>query len=542
MIKRKMTVSSSGLFKGIDPILGTLSMLLIIGFVAFTSLNVKEAAIIFSGLKGLILKNFNWYYVGLTSAFFFICGWLMVSKLGNVKLGADDEKPEFSTFSWLSMLFGAGMGIAMMFWSIAEPISHFQGNPFLAMEGIAPLTSDAARVALRLTFFHWGFHGWAIYAVAGLAMAYFSYRKGLPLTVRAALYPILGDRVNGPLGYVIDLLVIFASVFGVATSLGLGVAQLNAGLNFALGFKISTINQLILIGVISIIVVLATVSGVAKGIRIISEWNIVLTILFLLFFFIAGPTLYLLGTFVTSMGDYISNMVFVGTWVDTKPGSDWQGWWTVFYWGWYIAFTPFVGMFIARISRGRTVREFLFGVIILPCIASFIWIVLFGGTALHMELYGQGGIIAARNADLSLTLYKTIEALNVGAVMTFAVSILSFVMIVTWFVTTANAGTMVICSVLALGSEAPPDRFRIFWGAGIGAVAGALLLAGGLQALQAASIISALPFSIVMIMMVYSLIRSLTQDSSYRAAGVLQHEMIKSGCLTDKCVVEVTPQ
>lgn len=512
-----MSVSGSGLFQGIDPVLGILSMLLIMGFVAFTSINVKDAATIFDGLKGLILKNFNWYYVGLVSAFFFICAWLMISKLGSVKLGTDDEKPEFSTFSWLSMLFGAGMGIAMMFWSIAEPISHFQGNPFLAMEGIAPLTPDAARVALRLTFFHWGFHGWAIYAVAGLAMAYFSYRKGLPLTIRAALYPIFGERINGPLGYVVDLLVIFAAVFGVATSLGLGVAQLNAGLNFAFGIEISSINQLVIIGCISIIVVLATVSGVAKGIRLISEWNIVLTILLLLFFFIAGPTLYLLGTFVTSMGDYLSNMVFVGAWVDTKPDSEWQGWWTVFYWGWYIAFTPFVGMFIARISRGRTIREFLIGVIILPCIASFIWIVLFGGTALHIELYGQGGIIAARNADLSLTLYKTIEALNVGVVLTYGVSILSFVMIITWFVTTANAGTMVICSVLALGSETPPNRFRIFWGVGIGAVAGALLLAGGLQALQAASIISALPFSIVMIIMVYSLIKSLLNDSSYQS-------------------------
>lgn len=514
----KMKVSERGFFKGIDPLLGSLSMLLIIAFVFFTALDVEQSAKVFEELKSLILQKLNWYYVGLISTFFFICAVLMIGKLGNVKLGADDEQPEFSTFAWFAMLFGAGMGIAMLFWSIAEPISHFQGNPFLDMAGIEPLTPEAAQVALRLTFFHWGFHGWAIYAVAGLAMAYFAYRKGLPLTIRAALYPVLGERANGPLGYLIDLLVIFAAVFGVATSLGLGVAQLNAGLNFALGIEVSAVNQTLLVALISIIVVFATVSGVAKGIRIISEWNIKLTVVFLLFFFLAGPTVYLLGTFVTSMGDYLSNMVFVGAWVDPTPGSPWQGWWTVFYWGWYIAFTPFVGMFIARISRGRTIREFLFGVIITPCIASFVWIVLFGGTALHMELFGAGGIIEARNADLSLTLYKTIEALNVPS-LTFAVSLMSFVMIITWFVTTANAGTMVICSTLALGSETPPNRFRVFWGVGIGAVAAVLLIVGGLHALQAAAIISSVPFSILMIMMLYALLRSLLTDSAYRAAS-----------------------
>ncbi|RVU32957.1 BCCT family transporter [Neptunomonas marina] len=499
--------------------MGLLAKGMVVAFLVFTIINVDFAGGIYADIKNWIQTTLNWYYVSLVCGFFFLCTWLTFGRLGNLRLGADEEKPEFSFFSWFAMLFGAGMGIAMLFWSIAEPIYHFQGNPFITMAGVEAKSAEAAQVAMRISFFHWGFHGWAIYAVAGLAMAYFAFRKGLPLTIRSALYPLLGDRIYGPTGHAVDLLGVFATIFGVATSLGLGVAQMNAGLNYLFGLEISVINQVVLILVISVAATFSAVSGVAKGIRILSELNIKLTTVLFAFFLFAGPTVYLLGFYVTSVGDYLWNMIPMGFWTDPNPESQWQGWWTVFYWGWYISWAPFVGMFIARISRGRTVREFLLGVILVPCLVSFLWLSLFGGTALHMELYGNGGIVDAVNNDLTTALYVTLEALNVEWA-TWAMAALATLMILTWFVTSADSGTLVICTLLSMGNENPPARFRIVWGVGVGAVAAVLLLAGGLKALQAASIAAALPFSIVMIMMIVGLLSSMISNPEYQSAPV----------------------
>lgn len=512
--KHKADIADTGLFAGINPSMGILAKAMVIAFLVFTVLNVDVAGGIYADIKNWIQTTLNWYYVSLISIFFFLCLWLTSSKLGNIRLGADDEKPQFSFFSWFSMLFGAGMGIAMLFWSIAEPIYHFQGNPLIDMAGIEAQSAEAAQVAMRISFFHWGFHGWAIYAVAGLAMAYFAYRKGLPLTIRSSLYPILGEKIYGPAGHAVDLLGVFATIFGVATSLGLGVAQMNAGLNYLFDIEISVVNQVILIATISIVATFSAVSGVEKGIRILSELNIKLTVVLLAFFLFAGPTVYLLGFYVTSIGDYLSHMVQMGFWTDPDPKSQWQGWWTVFYWGWYISWAPFVGLFIARISRGRTVREFLLGVILVPCLVSFLWLALFGGTALHIELYGAGGIVDAVNNDLTTALYVTIEALNVEWA-TYAIAALATLMILSWFVTSADSGTLVICTLLSMGHKNPPQRFRVIWGLTVGAVAAVLLLAGGLKALQAASIAAALPFSVVMIMMVVGLLSSMISKSEY---------------------------
>ena len=512
--KHKADIADTGLFAGINPSMGILAKAMVIAFLVFTVLNVDVAGGIYADIKNWIQTTLNWYYVSLISIFFFLCLWLTSSKLGNIRLGADDEKPQFGFFSWFSMLFGAGMGIAMLFWSIAEPIYHFQGNPLIDMAGIEAQSAEAAQVAMRISFFHWGFHGWAIYAVAGLAMAYFAYRKGLPLTIRSSLYPILGEKIYGPAGHAVDLLGVFATIFGVATSLGLGVAQMNAGLNYLFDIEISVVNQVILIATISIVATFSAVSGVEKGIRILSELNIKLTVVLLAFFLFAGPTVYLLGFYVTSIGDYLSHMVQMGFWTDPDPKSQWQGWWTVFYWGWYISWAPFVGLFIARISRGRTVREFLLGVILVPCLVSFLWLALFGGTALHIELYGAGGIVDAVNNDLTTALYVTIEALNVEWA-TYAIAALATLMILSWFVTSADSGTLVICTLLSMGHKNPPQRFRVIWGLTVGAVAAVLLLAGGLKALQAASIAAALPFSVVMIMMVVGLLSSMISKSEY---------------------------
>ena len=507
-------VAESGVFSGINPSMGILAKAMVVAFLVFTIINVDYAGGVYADIKNWIQTTLNWYYVSLISVFFFLSIWLITGRLGSLRLGADDERPEFSFFSWFAMLFGAGMGIAMLFWSIAEPIFHFQGNPFITMAGIEAGTAEAAQVAMRISFFHWGFHGWAIYAIAGLAMAYFAFRKGLPLTIRSALYPLLGDKIYGPTGHAVDLLGVFATIFGVATSLGLGVSQMNAGLNYLFGMEISVINQVILIAVISVAATFSAVSGVAKGIRILSELNIKLTTILFLFFLFAGPTVFLLGFYFTSIGDYLANMVPMGFWTDPNPESQWQGWWTVFYWGWYISWAPFVGMFIARISRGRTVREFMLGVILVPCLVSFLWLTLFGGTALHMELYGDGGIVTAVNDNLTTALYVTLEALNVEWA-TWMMAALATLMILTWFVTSADSGTLVICTLLSMGSENPPQKFRVIWGLGVGAVAAVLLLAGGLKALQAASVAAALPFSIVMILMIIGLLSSMLSDDEY---------------------------
>ena len=370
-------------------------------------------------------------------------------------------------------------------------------------------------VAQRITLFHWGIHGWAIYAVIGLCLAYFSYRKGLPLSVRSAMYPLLGNRIYGPLGHGIDLLAIFSTVFGIATSLGLGASQMNGGLNYLFGIEVSAWNQVILIIVVSAIATLSAVSGVQRGIRRLSEFNIWLSLVLIGFVLAAGPTVTLIWSFLVGTADYLMEFVPMGVWVDADESSGWQGTWTIFYWGWWIAWGPFVGMFMARISRGRTIRQYLFGTLIAPTIAGFFWLCVFGATAFNIEQSGVGGLVEVVNTDMTAALFKTIEFLDVDWA-TSAMVLLSTVLIVTWFVTSSDSGTLVICTMLSIGDTRPPRKFRIFWGMAVGLVAGALLLAGGLQTLQAASTAIAVPFSVVILLMMVGLSKSLWQTETRR--------------------------
>ena len=503
----------SGILTGVNPVMAILSLVVVAGFVLFTILNSSVANEAYSTAKAWIESDLKWLYILIVCAIFFFSVWLMFSQFGKVKLGGEDQSPEFSRFAWFAMLFSAGVGIGLLFWSIAEPIYHFQGNPFLDMHNIQPGTVEASQVALRITMFHWGLHGWAIYAFTGLCLAYFSYRRGLPLTIRSALYPIFGDRIFGPIGHTVDLLAVFGTVFGVATTLGLGVVQMNSGLNYLFGLPISTTNQVLIIAAVSAISTVSTVIGVNKGMKVLSEWNIKLTVVLLGFFLLAGPTVYILGLYVTSIGDYLTHIISMGFWVDPDASRNWQGNWTIFYWGWWIAWAPFVGMFIARISRGRTIREFLVGAMVVPTSIGFLWLCIFGGTALHMEIFGSGGLVDVVNKDLTAALYQTIELLNVDWA-TRSVAALATLLIITWFVTSADSGTLVICTLLSMGDIHPPRRFRIFWGAGIGVVTAAILLAGGLTALQNISIIVALPFSIVLILMAWGLSVSLYKNES----------------------------
>lgn len=510
-------VQTRGVMSGVNPLMAIGSAILVTLFVLFTVIDPKYAGSIYTAAKGFIASNFAWYYIGLASFFLFLSIYTAFSRYGSIRLGADDEKPEYNFFSWFSMLFGAGIGIGILFWSIAEPIYHFQSNPFIA-EGQA-LTAEAAQVAMRISIFHWGLHGWGIFAMAGLSLAYFSYRKGMPLSVRSGLYPIFGDRIYGPIGHAADLLAVFGTVFGIATSLGLGAQQINAGLSYLFGIEVSTTNQVILIAIVSILATLSALSGVNKGIKILSEYNMHLTTVILTFFLVLGPTAYLLGAFATNVGDYLVNAVSLGLWVDPDPKGQWQGWWTIFYWGWWIAWAPFVGIFIARISKGRTIKEFVLGVLLAPTILATFWITIFGNTAIFIELFGAGGITEVVNKDITMALFTTLELMDLGPMLTLIGASICVLMLVTYFITSADSATLVICTLVSMGDTNPPARFRVFWGLSIGAVAGVLLIAGGLKALQTASIVAALPYSVVLILTTWALFKSLRQEP---LAGVVK--------------------
>ncbi len=508
-------VAKKGILSGANSFMAITAAALVMAFLVFTIFNLELADKAYVGLQRLISTRLATYFVWLVTAIAGFALLVALSPFGAVKLGGDDEQPAFGYFSWFAMLFSAGVGTGILFWSVAEPMIHYQGNPFIELAGIEPNTEAAAMVAQRITLFHWGIHGWAIYAVIGLCLAYFSYRKGLPLSVRSAMYPLLGNRIYGPLGHAIDLLAIFSTVFGIATSLGLGASQMNGGLNYLFGIEISALNQVILIIVVSAIATLSAVSGVQRGIRRLSEFNIWLSLVLIGFVLVAGPTVTLIWSFLVGTADYLMEFVPMGVWVDPDKSSGWQGAWTIFYWGWWIAWGPFVGMFMARISRGRTIRQYMFGTLIAPTIAGFFWLCVFGATAFNIEQAGVGGLVEVVNTDMTAALFKTIEFLDVGWA-TWAMVLLSTVLIVTWFVTSSDSGTLVICTMLSIGDTRPPRKFRIFWGMAVGLVAGALLLAGGLQTLQAASTAIAVPFSVVIMLMIVGLSKSLWQTEPRR--------------------------
>ena len=525
----KDLVARTGFFTGLHSGMGISAKVMVIVFVVFTALNVEVANNLYSSIRGWIEHTLNWYYISAVTVMLFVCFYLMFSRFGSIKLGDDDSKPEFSNFSWFAMLFSAGVGIGLLFFSIAEPIFYFDNtagwgypnNPFADRAGVHEMDAQRAIMAMRVTYFHWGFHGWAVYVMVGLCLAYFGFRKKLPLTLRSALYPVLGDRIFGPIGHAVDLLAVFGTVFGVATSLGLGVSQMAVGLNVLVGVDPGVTTQIILIALISIVATASAVSGVGNGIRIISEWNIWLSIVLVAFFLFGGPTQWLMGFFVTTLGDYLWNVIPMGFQTfNTEGAAKWQGGWTIFYWGWWISWAPFVGMFIARISRGRTIREFMVGVMFVPTTIAFFWLCIFGGNAIYMELNAAGGAGTAgvaqlvRDWNLPAALFGTIEQMSGINWLNMAMTGLATFLLATWFITSSDSGTLVITTMLSMGDDDPPQKFRIMWGLGEGFVAAVLLLAGGLKALQTAAIAAALPVSVIMLFMAYGLVKSLREDSS----------------------------
>ncbi|MFK7160330.1 BCCT family transporter [Marinospirillum sp. MEB164] len=501
--------TQQGIFKGMNRAMSCIALGMVLGTVVLISLFGEASAQLMQAVRTGLNPLLEWYYVLLVAFLLFFMIWLGVGRYKNVRLGADGESPEFTFFSWVSMLFAAGTGVGILFWSVAQPILQFQANPFM---DASVSDAEAAVIAMRLSFFHWGINGWAIFSFVALAMAYFAFRHDLPLTVRSVLYPLLGERVRGRWGDAVDLLAVFGTVFGIATTLGLGVQQMNAGLREVLGWADSVQLQLAIIVVIMTLATLSVVSGVARGVRLLSEANFWLSIAAVLFMLLFGPTQYLIGMTIEATGDYIQQLLRMTFHTNVTHGSDWQAEWTVFFWGWWLAWSPFVGMFIARISRGRTLREFVMGVLLVPTGITLIWIGLFGGTALYQELFQGGGIIAAVDADVSTALFATVKGMGLHPLLAQFVSLMLILLISTYLMTSANAGTLVVTTLLSGGDAEPPVAHRLLWGVCLTLLTAALLLAGGLHTLQAAVIAAAVPFSVVVMAMIWGLLRALHEE------------------------------
>ncbi|MFE9339373.1 BCCT family transporter [Streptomyces sp. NPDC007063] len=492
------------------------SAAVILLFVLYAVIGQDTAAEQVQNVQDEIVGNLSWFYMALVSLFVIFVIWIGIGRYGDIKLGKDHEKPEFSTLSWFAMLFAAGMGIGLVFWGVAEPLNFFHAP----RPGIGEGAADREQFAMVQTFLHWGIHPWAIYVVVGLAVAYSVHRKGRPVSIRWALEPILGNRVNGVLGNVIDTVAVVGTLFGVATSLGFGVMQVASGMNF-LGWVDDPNSKLLLVVLISCITGIATVSvvtGIGKGIKWLSNINMGVAALIMLFVLIAGPTVFLLNGLAQDVGGYLQNVLQLS--FDTgaahgKEGTSWVNGWTVFYWGWWISWAPFVGIFIARISRGRTVRQFVCGVLLVPTLLTFVWFAIFGGTGLFQQMndkhnYVHDGAISTNNA-----LFEMLDTLP-GGKFVAGVSIL---LIVLFFVTSSDSGSYVVDMLASGGDPNPPVWSRVFWALAEGAVAIALLLASDLGAgaaslntLKTAAIVIALPFSIVMIGMCVATLKSFHQE------------------------------
>lgn len=479
------------------------SALLIVGFIFFGSLFGELAGEVFNQLQSFITHRFRWLFIILMNVAVVFSLYIALSRYGDIRLGHQTEHPEYSLLSWFGMLFSAGIGIGLLYWGTAEPLYHFMSPPMGQAE-----TVETAKQAMSISFLHWGIHAWALYCVVALSLAYFHYRRGLPLSIRSVLYPLIGQKIYGKWGHVVDTLAVFGTMFGVVTSLGLGAMQINAGFSNVFGIPNNVPVQLCLIAIITAMATLSVMMGLDKGIKRLSDINIVLTVLLLGFMLFFGPTQFIIDSFIENIGNYVSQLIPLGFWSEAYSNTDWQANWTIFYWAWWVSWSPFVGIFVARISRGRTIREFIFGVLFIPMLLLFFWFTTFGGSAVHMELMGNYGLIEAVKADYGSAIFKLIEYYPLTKPLTLVI----VVMIMLWFVTSSDSASLVIDMLTAGGDTNPPKIQRLFWALSQGVIAAVLLVAGGLSALQAVAIIAGFPFAIVVFVMMYCLWRGLTRD------------------------------
>ncbi|MFD4924979.1 BCCT family transporter [Streptomyces goshikiensis] len=462
-----------------------------------------------------VLANFAWLFVIAADVFLVMCVVLAISRFGRIRLGTDDSEPEFTNLAWIAMMFSAGMGIGLMFYGVGEPLTHYLNPP--PSSGAAPGTGAAAQAALDYSFFHWTLTPWAIYGIAGLALAYATFRKGRGNRLSSAFVPLMGqERADGWPGRAVDLLAVFATVFGTATSLGLGALQVAEGLSLTAGTENSTAVQLIIIASLSAAFVLSAFSGLHKGVKWLSTINLVLAAALMLFVFVLGPTVYVLDVIPASVGSYLHELLPMATRTGAFTDSAWLGAWTIFYWAWWLSWAPFVGTFIARISRGRTIREFLIGVLLVPSGATAVWFCVMGGTAIRLDSTGAADLAVKVKDGAEASLFAMLDALPLGTLTSYV----AMVLVMTYFVTSADSASLVMGSLTSRGSLNPPTWLVVTWGILMAAVAAVLLVAGGLKSLQTATILVALPFVLVMLLLCWALVTELRQDPG---AGPARH-------------------
>src|SRR6056297_2413499 len=498
-------LKSSKRYFDVDSLVFWPAAILIVAFIAITLIIGEPMDRIFSSIQSSITGFGGWFFVLSVNIFLFFVLFIAFSKYGNIRLGGKYSKPEFSLGSWFSMLFSAGMGIGILFWSVGEPINHFINPP-----NADPRTIEAARESMEITFLHWGLHAWGIYALVGMSLAFFTFNKKLPLTISSVFYPLLGEKVHGPWGKVINILAVVATLFGLATSLGMGVQQVSAGLAHLFNLPDTLTAQVLLITVITFAATGSVIAGLSGGVKKLSQLNMILGAIFLVFMIIVGPTLFIFDSFIQNLGGYIQNFFGLSSWTETYSRSDWQSDWTVFYWAWWVSWSPFVGMFIARISRGRTLKEFVLGVLIVPSLLTFLWLSTFGGSAMFLELNSLADIATAVTDNIATSLYVLLEQFPISAVTSTA----GVLLVTSFFVTSSDSGSLVVDSLTAGGKLDAPVPQRIFWALTEGAVAAVLLIGGGLGALQTAAISTGLPFAVLLIILAFSLLKGLKMEYS----------------------------
>ena len=476
---------------------------LILAIVLWGVISPASLASVFDTLLAFITRDFGWFYLWVVLGLVILALVLAFSRYGDLKLGGEDEEPEFSLMSWFAMLFAAGMGIGLVFWGVAEPVSHYGTPP----PGIASQTPEAANAAMRYSFFHWGLHPWAVYSVVALAIAFFQFRKGGSALVSTAVESLPWGFAKR-LGPVVNVLAVIATAFGVAASLGMGALQINSGLAAVAGLPVNPAWQVGIIVVTTVLFVVSSVSGVGRGIKWLSNANLMLAALLALGIFVLGPTVAIIDTFTTTLGSYVSEFVRMSLRTTPFRDSDWVGGWTIFYWAWWVSWSPFVGLFIARVSRGRSIREFVLGTVLAPTLAGFLWFSVFGGTELTLEVMRGIPLSDAVSADVSTALFAMFDALPLGAVM----SVVATLLVVVFFITSGDSATLVLSMMSTGGNENPPARVKVIWGALISGIAISLLLAGGLKAVQTATIVFAVPFALVIVLMAIALWRGVRDD------------------------------
>jgi len=493
----------------------SMGVLLALVFIAVTIPEVLEQQT--EQIQAFITTTFGWYYLILVTFFVIVCLYFLISPIGRIKLGKQHDKPEFSRGTWLAMLFSAGMGIGLVFWGAAEPLSHYAIS---TPTGVEPGTNQAIKDSLRFTYFHWGIHAWAIYGIVALALAYFNFRHNQPGLISATLKPILGERVNGPTGKIIDIIAVIATVIGVATTLGFGAIQINGGLSFLYDVPSNILIQVIIIAIVTVLFMISAMTGLGKGIKILSNVNMGLAALLFIGMFFIGPTIFILNLFTETLGQYIQNLPKMSYRIAplNEQIRSWINGWTIFYWAWWIAWAPFVGIFIARVSKGRSIREFVFGVLLLPSVIGFLWFSTFGGTAIMLEHEGKAEI---SNLVTEEVLFAVFSNYSFGSIL----SIVAIILIGTFFITSADSGTYVLGMMTTNGSLNPGNRIKLIWGIMLSIISLALLYTGGLQALQNTMIAAALPFSMIMGLMTISLIKALYKEASDLGIGKIKNKM-----------------